>query len=86
MVHPGDRAKLQQKMTRAVATGEPQRIEHRIRAGDRWLTMRVTVRTEPTESGAYALKGISEDITELAEARDAARRGEQTARKARREA
>ncbi|MBU1376963.1 MAG: PAS domain-containing protein [Alphaproteobacteria bacterium] len=85
-VHRGDRAKLQRAMTKAVATGEPLRIEHRIWARDRWLTMRVTVRTERTDLGAYALKGISEDITELAEARDAARQGEQTARKARLEA
>jgi len=86
LVHPRDRGRLTKAMTRSVATGEPLRIEHRIWARDRWLTMRVTVRTEPTGTGAYALKGISEDITELAEARDAARKGEQTARKARRDA
>jgi PAS domain S-box-containing protein len=86
IVHPRDRAQLTRAMTNAVATGEPLRLEHRIWARDRWLTMRVTVRTEPTDLGAFALKGISEDITELAEARDAARQGEQTARKARREA
>jgi len=86
IVHPRDRAHLKRAMTNSVATGEPLRLEHRIWARDCWLTMRVTVRTEPTELGAYALKGISEDITELAEARDAARLGEQTARKARREA
>jgi PAS domain S-box-containing protein len=84
-VHPKDREPLRTTMAQAVATGEPVKVEHRIWARDRWLTMRVTVRTEPTEAGAFVLKGISEDITQLAEARDAARRGEQHARKARRE-
>ncbi len=86
IVHPRDRGKLRREMTHSVATGDALRMEHRIWARDRWVTMRVTVRTERTESGMYALKGISEDITELAEARDAARQGELTARKARREA
>ncbi len=86
IVHPRDRGKLRREMTRSVETGDALRMEHRIWARDRWVTMRVTVRTERTESGVYALKGISEDITELAEARDAARQGELTARKARREA
>lgn len=86
LVHPRDRGKMQRDMTLAVETGQPLRLEHRIWARDCWLTMRVTVRTEKTDLGLYALKGISEDITELAEARDAARRGEVTARKARREA
>ncbi|WP_296595382.1 PAS domain-containing protein [Phenylobacterium sp.] len=86
IVHPSDRAKLIAAMTDSVETGQSRRVEHRIRAGDHWLTMRVTVRTEKVAPGVHALKGISEDITELAEARDAARLGEQTARKARREA
>lgn len=85
LVHPGDRRGLQAAMTKSVATGEPQRMEHRMRARGRWLTMRVTVRTEPTSAGAFALKGISEDITELAQARDAARKGERQMRKAKRE-
>jgi PAS domain S-box-containing protein len=84
-VHRGDRAHLEASMSDAVETGQPRRLEHRVWARDRWLTMRVTVQTEPTPAGVYKLKGISEDITELAEARDAARLGELKARKARRE-
>ncbi|MBX3484554.1 PAS domain-containing protein [Phenylobacterium sp.] len=84
-VHPKDREPLSKTLAQAVETGEAVKVEHRIWARDRWLTMRVTVRTEPTEAGAFVLKGISEDITQLAEARDAARRGEQQARRARRE-
>jgi PAS domain-containing protein len=86
LIHPKDREPTQSAMARAVATGEQVRLEHRVWARTRWMTMRVTVRTERAEGGVFSLKGISEEITELAETRDAARRGELTARKARREA
>jgi PAS domain S-box-containing protein len=84
-VHPRDRKRLSEAMGHSVSTGAPLRVEHRIWARDRWLTMRVTVRTEPIADGVFRLKGISEDITELAHARDAARKGEQLMKKARRE-
>ncbi len=85
-VHPRDRASTQEIMAHSVATGEPGRLQHRLRIGQGWRTWRATFRTEFRAEGIYALQGISEDITELAEARDAARRGEQQMRKARREA
>jgi PAS domain S-box-containing protein len=81
-----DRARVRKLFHQAVSSGEPVQTEHKIRARGRWLTLRVTVRTEPTKGGLHVLKGISEDITELAGARDAARRGEQQMRKARAEA
>lgn len=84
-VHPRDRAPTLRAMEQAVVSGDLVRIEHRIRGRDGWLTMRVTVRPELQPSGFHILKGISEDITELAQARDLARRGEQQMRKARRE-
>ena len=85
VVHPRDRAELQRQMGQSVATGAPLRVEHRIWARDRWLTMRVTVQTEKVAEGVHVLKGISEDITELAAARDAARKGEQQMKKAQRD-
>ena len=61
---------------RAAETGEGATLEHRIRTKDgRWLTMRATFRTE-RRGRMYALKGISQNVTELAEARDAALTGE----------
>jgi len=84
-LHPADRVRTLDAMTRAVMTGEPQRLEHRVRSRDGWATLRINVQTEHRANGLYALKGIFEDITELAEARDAARKGEQQMRKARRE-
>jgi PAS domain S-box-containing protein len=85
-LYPRDRERTRRAMSEAVQTGAPIRLEHRISTPKGWATMRVTVRTEVLPEGVHVLKGISEDITELAEVRDAARRGEQQARKARREA
>ncbi|MEW5684715.1 MAG: PAS domain-containing protein [Pseudomonadota bacterium] len=85
-IHPADRDRLRRAMNRAAATGAPLQMEHRIRGRDGWLTMRVTLRTEPIDGGLFVLKGMSEDITELAKARDAARTGEHRAQKATREA
>jgi PAS domain S-box-containing protein len=86
LVHWRDRKRTQAMLSRAVRHGTPAQAEHRIRAHGGWMTVRVTIRTEPATGGLFAMKGISEDITELAGARDAARRGEQQMRRARREA
>jgi PAS domain S-box-containing protein len=85
-VHPADRKKTTETMAHSVATGEPGQLQHRMKVGGRWRTYRATFRTEPRASGVFCLRGLSEDITELAEARDAAKRGEQQMRKARRDA
>ncbi|HEX7946065.1 MAG TPA: PAS domain S-box protein [Phenylobacterium sp.] len=84
-LHPREVDKVGERFMHSVRTGEPSQFEHRVKAGDGWKTVRVTVRTEPREHGVHALKGISEDITELAHARDAARRNERKVEKARRE-
>ncbi|THD78058.1 MAG: PAS domain S-box protein [Phenylobacterium sp.] len=86
VLHPSERAKVQVALVRGATTGEAAQMEHRIKTAGGWLTLRATFRTEPRPGGVFALKGISEDITELARARDAARRGEQQMRKARRDA
>jgi PAS domain S-box-containing protein len=80
LLHPEDQATTAEALGRAVMSGEPVSLEHRVWARDRWLVMRVTVRTEPTVDGQHVLKGISEDITELAGARDAARGSERQIR------
>jgi PAS domain S-box-containing protein len=85
IIHPRDRVAVRRAMTRAVRTGESVKLEHRVRSRRGWATMRVTVRTEAISGSLYRLQGISEDITELAGARDAARREEQRALRARRE-
>jgi PAS domain S-box-containing protein len=85
-LHPADRARVRKTLAVAIVKGTPVQMEHRVWARDHWLSARVTVTTEPRAGGLFALNGISEDITELAAARDAARKGEQLMRKARREA
>ncbi|MDB5477054.1 MAG: sensory box histidine kinase/response regulator [Phenylobacterium sp.] len=86
LVHWRDRQRTLAMLARAVRHGTPAQAEHRLRARGGWMTVRVTIRTEPATGGLFAMKGISEDITELAGARDAARSGEQQMRRARREA
>ncbi len=86
MVHPADRKHTLELMSRGVATGQGATLEHRMKVGGRWTSWRATFRTEPRPGGVYALKGLSENITELAKARDAARRGEQKMKKAKAEA
>jgi len=85
VIHPRDRRRVMDALARAASEGTPVQLEHRIWARDHWMVVRATVTTEPRPGGVHALKGISENITELAAARDAARHGEQQARKARRE-
>ncbi|CAN5236675.1 PAS domain S-box protein [soil metagenome] len=66
----------------AVRTGQGGTIEHRLRgAGGQWFTYRATFRTEPRADGLHALKGISQNVTEVALSRDAAVWGERQARK-----
>ncbi|MDB5443635.1 MAG: sensory box histidine kinase/response regulator [Phenylobacterium sp.] len=86
LLHWRDRKRSRAVLERAVREGAPAQMEHRIRGRGGWITMRVTVRPEPAGNGLFVIHGISEDITELAGARDAARRGEQQMRRAEREA
>ena len=85
-VHPRDREHTRVLMAHAVTTGEGTTLEHRMKVGGRWTHWRATFRTLPRAGGVFALKGISEEITELATARDAARRGELKMKKAQRDA
>ncbi|WP_374573976.1 PAS domain-containing protein [Phenylobacterium sp.] len=67
---PDEREAVNEAFTRSVITGEPGTLEHRLRIKDgRWRTFRVTYRTEPAADGFYSLKGISQDVTEMAQAR-----------------
>ena len=86
IVHPADRKRTQDLMGAAVVTGEGATLEHRMKVNGRWTSWRATFRTEPRPGGVFALRGISENITELANARDAARHGELKMKKAQLEA
>ena len=86
IVHPADRKHTRELMAAAVISGVGATLEHRLKVGGRWTSWRATFRTEPRPGGVFALRGISENITELAKARDAARGGELKMRRAQREA
>ncbi|HEY0436717.1 MAG TPA: PAS domain S-box protein [Phenylobacterium sp.] len=86
LIHPADRQRTLELMGQGVATGQGATLEHRMKVNGRWTSWRATFRTEPREGGVFALTGISEDITELAKARDTARREGMKMRKAKREA
>jgi len=73
---------LRAAFDRAVRTGQGGTIEHRLRgAGDQWFTYRATFRTEPRPGGLFALKGVSQNVTDVARSRDAAVWGERQARR-----
>ncbi|HXA38257.1 MAG TPA: PAS domain-containing protein [Phenylobacterium sp.] len=86
VVHPADRKRTRTLMAGAVTSGVGGSLEHRLKVNGRWTSWRSTFRTDPRPGGVFALKGISEDITELANARDIARRGELRMKRTEREA
>ena len=81
LLHPDEQHKILSAYSRAIHSGQADSLEHRLRARDgRWVTIRSTFRTERCRDGLFRLKGISQDVTELAEVRDAARQGERETR------
>ncbi|HEY9235507.1 MULTISPECIES: PAS domain-containing hybrid sensor histidine kinase/response regulator [Phenylobacterium] len=71
--HPDDAAFVRASLMNGVLTGEPASFEHRLRSPDGgWTHWRITFQTELRPCGQYALFGVSQNITELARARDAA--------------
>ena len=79
---PAEEENLRAAFDSAVRTGQGGTIEHRLRgAGDQWFTYRATFRTEPRADGLFALKGISQNVTDVARTRDAAVWGERQARR-----
>jgi PAS domain S-box-containing protein len=73
-IHPDDRQRIVETFAVTLATGAPQVIEYRHMLGeDRWGSFRVAWRgLRPTESGAWLVIGMTQDVSEAAEARDAA--------------
>lgn len=80
-LHPDERDTVRAAFGESVTTGRPNSLEHRLlRKDGRWITLRSTFRTRPSRRGFHTLEGISQDVTELAAARDGARQGEQQIR------
>ena len=76
------RAEVHEAFRRAVATGEGGALEYRLRGNDgRWQTFRSTYRAEARPGPLFALKGITQNITDVARSRDKALWSERRARR-----
>ena len=74
-IHPDDQARVGEAFFHTLATGEPRVVEYRhFRAGDSgWARLRAAwrgLRRRP--SGRWDVLGLTQDVSEAAEARDAA--------------
>ncbi len=77
VLHPDERARVEAAFAEGVERGVARSLDHRMRTPDgRWTTWRATFRCEARADGLHALKGISQNITELVAARDLARASE----------
>ena len=84
IIHPEDSERVSKAFRRSVARGEPGGAEYRHQLPDgRWARCRVAWRgIRPTASGAWQMIGVTQDVTELADARDAALREQRAAQAA----
>ncbi len=73
LCHPDDRPLVMAALSKAAVEGGSGSYQHRSATGKgRWLHLRVVFKSEPHPTGGYSLQGMVQDVTELAEARDAA--------------
>ena len=80
-LHPDEAEAVMARFDQGVVQGVGQTFEHRMRhKDDAWSTWRATFHCEPRPGGVFALRGISQNITELAAARDAALQNERQIR------
>jgi len=85
LIHPDDIDAVMDVWNHSLSTGKPSETHYRLRAlaGGDWRQVRSAwqgVRRGP--SGRWDVIGVNADITEIAEARDAALRGEEAAKAA----
>ena len=76
------RETVREAFRHATRTGQGGTMEFRLRGDDgRWQTFRSTYRGEPRPGGLHALKGVSQNITDVARSRDKAIWSERRARR-----
>jgi len=73
-IHPDDQGRVSENFIRTILTGEPRVVEYRhFRAEGGWARLRAAWRgAHQQENGHWEVVGITQDVTQLAEARDAA--------------
>ncbi len=73
LLHEDEAEDVRRRFEEGAQLGRPGAFDHRMRnKNGRWSTWRVTYLCEPRPSGVFALRGISQDITELTAAHEAA--------------
>ncbi|MDO8901145.1 MAG: PAS domain S-box protein [Phenylobacterium sp.] len=74
LLHPEERDAVQAAFQRGVREGVSGEMRHRLQMRDGgWTYWRTNFHCEPRSGGLFALKGISQELTELIAARDQAR-------------
>jgi PAS domain S-box-containing protein len=82
-IHPDDEADLTQAWRRTLETGELSAVEYRERRGEGWAWLRSAWRgVRPAGSHGWQVMGVTQDVTELVAARDAAVRSANAAQAA----
>ena len=81
ILHPDEIEDVRRRFAEGAREGRPGAFDHRMRnKNGRWSNWRVTYLCEPRPSGLYALRGISQDITALTRAHEAAVQAERQIR------
>jgi PAS domain S-box-containing protein len=73
-IHPDDQGRVSENFVRTILTGEPRVVEYRhFRAEGGWARLRAAWRGAHQQAGGHwEVVGITQDVTQLAEARDTA--------------
>ncbi|MDB5469464.1 MAG: sensor hybrid histidine kinase [Caulobacter sp.] len=73
-IHPDDQGRVAENFIHTIMTGDPRVVEYRhFRAEGGWARLRAAWRGgHRQENGHWEVVGLTQDVTELAEARDAA--------------
>ena len=73
-IHPDDQRRITAAFMATLQTGEPRLIEYRHESeGGQWVRLRAAWRgLRKADSGLWQVLGMTQDVTEVAEARDAA--------------
>jgi signal transduction histidine kinase/CheY-like chemotaxis protein len=79
-LHPDDYERVKAINDRLLAEGGSACVELRLRAAAGWRRVRTTLQAKTAANGDWAIYGLGQDVTELAEARDAALLAEQRVR------
>jgi signal transduction histidine kinase len=79
-LHPDDQPKSRDLVNKLFHEGGSACVELRMRDGTGWRWLRTTAIAETKPDGGVAIHGLAQDVTEVAEAREAALRAERQVR------